>query len=79
MATILYAGTAGSDDPTRASIPFHLALGAIEAGHKAEVALIGEATYLMKNAVAEQIRGVGVPVLTDLLSKAAASGVDVFV
>ena len=30
MATILYVGTAGSDDPTRAGLPFNFALGAIE-------------------------------------------------
>ena len=35
MATILYVGTAGSDDPTRAGFPLNFALGAIEAGHHA--------------------------------------------
>jgi hypothetical protein len=27
MATILYFGTAGSDDPTRAGLPFNFAMG----------------------------------------------------
>jgi predicted peroxiredoxin len=48
MATILYVGTAGSDDPTRAGFPFNFALGAIEAGHQAEIFLAGEAAYLMR-------------------------------
>jgi hypothetical protein len=34
MATILYIGTSGSDDPTRATIPFVAASGAVEAGSK---------------------------------------------
>jgi len=49
MATVLYISTFGSDDPTRATLPFVSALGALEAGHKAQIALVGEATYLMKD------------------------------
>jgi predicted peroxiredoxin len=70
MGTVLYSSTYGSDDPTRASLPFHMALGAIEAGHQPRIALIAEATYLMKDAVAETIHGVGMPSLTELLAKA---------
>jgi len=29
MAKILYVGTSGSDDPTRAGLPFNFALGAL--------------------------------------------------
>ena len=32
MTKILYLGTHGTDDPTRASMPFHMALGAVEGG-----------------------------------------------
>jgi hypothetical protein len=35
MTTIVYAGTHGPDDPTRATLPFHLANGALEAGFRA--------------------------------------------
>ena len=49
MATILYVGTAGSDDPTRAGLPFNFALGAVEAGHQPMIFLAGEAAYLMKD------------------------------
>ena len=51
MATILYSSTHGSDDPTRATIPFVMALGAVEAGHQAEIALIGEAAHLAKDVI----------------------------
>ena len=35
MASILFQATYGSDDPTRATMPFIGANGAIEAGHQA--------------------------------------------
>ena len=58
MATILYVGTAGSDDPTRAGLPFNFALGALEAGHRVEIFLTGEATHLMKSAVLDAVEPV---------------------
>ena len=79
MATILYVGTNGSDDPTLASMPFHAATGAIEAGHQAHVALLGEATYLIKEGIAATIQGVGIPPLTDLMSKLREHEVPVYV
>jgi predicted peroxiredoxin len=39
MAKILYLGTAGSDDPTRAGFPFNFAMGALDAGHQPEIFL----------------------------------------
>lgn len=77
MATILYFSSHGSDRPTDATIAFHMAMGAIEAGHQPVIALAGEATYLMKDYVAEQIRGVGVPPLLELMQKAVEHGVPI--
>jgi predicted peroxiredoxin len=79
MATILYFGTSGSDDPTRAVLPFLAALGAVEAGHQAQIALLGEATYLMKDAVAEAVHGVGWPSAKELLTKAVEQGIPIHV
>lgn len=79
MATILYTCTQGSGDPTAATIPFVAALGAIEAGHQPQIALLGEGTYLMKDAIAEQIHGVGWPALSELLSKVREHSVPVYV
>ena len=79
MASILYTTTSGSDDPTRASIPFFMALGAIKAGHEPSIGLIGEATYLMKDEVAAQIHGVGWPPLKELLSQVINHGVPIYV
>ena len=79
MSTILYTSTWGSDDPTRATMPFLLALGAVEAGHQAEIVLIGEATYLMKDYIVEQIDGVGWPPLQELLSQVIDHGIPIHV
>lgn len=69
MATILYFSTHGSADPTEASMPFHMAVGALEAGHQPQIVLAGEATYLIKTTIADQVYGVGIPPLKELLQK----------
>lgn len=79
MATILYVSTYGSDDPTRATLPFVAALGAVEAGHKPQVFLAGEAANLMKDVIADQVHGVGWAPMKELLQKAIANGVPIFV
>jgi predicted peroxiredoxin len=79
MATILYVGTSGSDDPTRAAFPFNFALGAIEAGHQPQIFLAGEAVYLMNEDVAAAGLPVGMPPLRELLDKVVAGRVRIFV
>jgi len=79
MATILFASTFGSDDPTRATLPLVAANGAVEAGHTPQLFLAGEATYLMKDVVADQVHGVGWPPFKELLEKIIAHGVPIFV
>jgi predicted peroxiredoxin len=79
MAKILYVGTAGSDDPTRAGFPFNFALGALEAGHQPEIFLAGEAAYLMKDDVASAVLPVGMLPLREMLEKVVGSKVPVWV
>ena len=66
MARLLYIGTAGTDDPTRASFPFLMAKGAIDAGHETGIILQGEAATLIKDSIAAQVQGIGVPPLREL-------------
>ncbi|MEO8695879.1 MAG: DsrE family protein [Acidimicrobiales bacterium] len=66
MAKLLYIGTAGTDDPTRATFPFIMAKGAIDAGHEAGIILMGEAATLIKDGIAAQVHGVGMPPLKEL-------------
>jgi predicted peroxiredoxin len=56
-----------------------MALGAIEAGHKPQIALLGEATYLLKDVVTDNVHGVGWAPLKELLTKAAEQGVPIHV
>src|SRR5438874_7903944 len=51
MAKLLITGTHGTDDPTRASMPFHLAKGAKEAGCDVEINLAIDAPLIMKDGV----------------------------
>jgi predicted peroxiredoxin len=79
MATILYVATHGSDDPTRAVLPFVLALGTVAGGNSAQIALLGESTYLMKDYVAAETKGVGFPAMHELWPKVIAGGIRVYV
>jgi predicted peroxiredoxin len=79
MALILYVSTFGSDDPTRATLAFGDALGAIEAGYEAMIALAGEATYLMKDSVAAAVQGVGWPTVGHLLEEVIEHKIPIYV
>ena len=79
MATILYVGTAGSDDPTRAGLPFNFALGALEAGHTPQIFLAGEAAYVMKDDTAAAVIPVAMPSLREMLEAVVAKQVPIFV
>jgi hypothetical protein len=49
MAKLLITGTHGTDDPTRASLPFHVGRGAVEAGHEVGIVLAGDSPVLLKH------------------------------
>ena len=50
--------TSGMSDPTRASIPLHLAVnGSLEVGHTVGVVLAGDATEVAKAAIRERLEG----------------------
>jgi len=72
--------TAGANDPTRASIPWHLAVnGSMEAGQDAVIVLAGDSTELLVGETARSLEGLGVPAMRDLLDKARARGLPVYV
>ena len=79
MTSMLYVGTHGPDDPTRATFPFHFANGALEAGFTTQVFLAGDAALLMNAGIAGAIQGVAVPKLIELMQKVVAGGAEVYV
>ena len=77
---ILYLVSSGLSDPTRASVPLHLAVnGSVEVGHDVGVVLAGDATELLRPEVLEGVEGVGVPRAADLLAKAREHEVPIYV
>jgi predicted peroxiredoxin len=77
---ITYFASAGTADPTRASIPLHLAAnGSVELGHEVSVILGGDAAELLLEDTAERLEGVGVPPIRELLAKLREHDVPVYV
>jgi predicted peroxiredoxin len=79
MAKILAEASHSSDDPTKASLAFITAIGAMGADKECTIALVGEAVTMVKEAVAKGIHGVGFPPLTDLIPKVVQAKIPVFV
>jgi predicted peroxiredoxin len=80
MAKFLYIASRGIDDPTGASLPFHLAAnGAAEAEIECGIALAGDAAALIRDPVADQVSGIGLPPLRELLTKVIARGMPLYV
>jgi predicted peroxiredoxin len=77
---ILYLATTGAGDPTKASIPLHIAAnGSVEAGQECAVVLAGDATELVSREAAERTEGVGVPPVRELVQKLLEHEVPVYV
>jgi predicted peroxiredoxin len=80
MTKLIYVGTHGPDDPTKACMPFHLAVnGAVEAGIETEINLAGDAAVLIQDMAIDSTVPVGFPPLRDLLAKVREKGVPIFV
>lgn len=79
MAKLLYVGTRGTDDPTQATFPFLMAKGAIDGGHETGLILMGESAPLIKDHIAQQVHGVGIPPLTELMEFLVANEVPITV
>ena len=78
MTRILVVSTHGSEDPTRAGVAFIMAKGAVEAGHKPEILLAGDAAVLARKVVAESVLPVVLPPLRELAQFAVDHNVPVY-
>lgn len=79
MASTLFFGLHGSEDPTKATLPFLTASGALDAGHQVAIMLVGDAVVLMKSVVAENVHGVGYPLLKEVMAKVIAAKVPIYI
>ena len=79
MASELFIGTHGSEDPTKATFPFLMANGALDSGYQTAIVLLGDAVVLMNNTVLDNVRGVGFPPLKELMAKVVAAKVPIYV
>lgn len=80
MAKLLITTLVGPADPTRASLGFHMAVnGAAKNEIETSIALAGDAIELLKPGAAEQVHGVGVPPLAELLSGCVKAGIKIYV
>ncbi len=79
MARLYFIGTNGSENPTKSVLPFLQALGAVEAGHQAEIALVGDAVVLLRDPVRDAVLPVGWPPLRELMAKTIEQGVPIYV
>lgn len=79
MAKIFVVATHATDDPTKASLAFIAAVGAIGAGKEVTLGLVGEAAYLAKAAVAKSVHGVGFQPLPELIEKVVQAKIPVYV
>ncbi len=74
----LYISSHGTEDPTRATLPFLMAKGAKEAGHDVEVALMGDSVVLFNDGMASSVQGVGIPPLKELMQFAKDNKIPVY-
>ena len=79
MTKILAVATHATDDPTKSSLAFITAAGALGAGKEVGIALLGEAVYLAKEEIAKSVLGVGFPPLSELIAKVVNGNVPVYV
>ena len=79
MAKELFLGLHGSEDPTKASFPFIMAGGALDAGHETAIVLLGDAVVLMKDVVVESVQGIGFPPLKELVGRVVDAKVPIYI
>lgn len=76
----LYLVSSGPADPTRASIPFHLAVnGSLEVGQEPGLVLAGDATEFVLPGTLDAAEGLGLPPLRELFAKVKEHGVPLYV
>lgn len=74
MARILVHITHGPEDPTRAALGFLVARSAVEEGHSVSLFLAGDAVQLLRDAVLDNLAGLGTGKLREHYDAIVAGG-----
>ena len=75
MAKILMNITHGPENPTRAALAFAVAKAAADEGHTVSMFLAGDGSQLLRNAVLDNLNGLGTGNLRELFDALVAKGV----
>jgi predicted peroxiredoxin len=78
-AKLIYVGMSGPEDPTRACMPFALAVATVDAGMGAIVHLRGEGVTLLRDRVARSVVPIDLPPLCDVFRQVRAHAIPVYV
>ena len=74
MATLLVHVTHGPESPTRAALGFLVARTALDEGHDVTLFLAGDAVQLLRDAVLDNLSGLGTGSLRDSYEAIVAGG-----
>jgi uncharacterized protein len=74
LAKILVHITHGPEHPTRAALGFMIAKSALDEGHEVTLFLAGDAVQLLRDAVLDNLAGLGTGKLRELYDALAAGG-----
>lgn len=79
MGSLLVHVTHGPEAPTRAALALTVANAAVNAGHEVSVFMAGDAAYLVKDAVIDNLHGIGTGSLNETLPALIEAGVEIYV
>lgn len=79
MARLVYMGSHGLEDPTRAGLVFVAANGAKEAGHDPVIAIVGDGVLLMNETIAKNTVPVGWPPVKELMATSISHNIPIYV
>ena len=78
MGRLLIHVTRGPEDPTRAALAFLVARAAQEEGHEVSLFLAGDAVQLLRDAVLDQLTGLGTGSLRESHDAVVAGGAKLY-
>ena len=79
MAKLLLISSSGSENPTKATLPLLMAKAALEEGHTVDVAFVGDAGINIRDAIIDNMQGVGFPPYRELFNHLVTQKVNFFV